>query len=99
MSTMFGSRVPEDGDCSREVGRGGSRPTSSTGALFGDQHTMSVVAELCHALGAVLYTVRVYGQVREHLNRSPELLGSIFPGWNELSTGWRTICANTGYGP
>lgn len=37
-------------------------------SLFGDQHTMSVVAESCYTLGAVLYTVSVYGQVLEHLN-------------------------------
>lgn len=37
-------------------------------SLFGGQETMSVVAEGCYTVGALLYTVAVYGQVLESLN-------------------------------
>lgn len=35
---------------------------------FGGQHSMSVFAEICYFLGAVLYTISIYGQVLESLN-------------------------------
>lgn len=37
-------------------------------SLFGGEHAMSLVAEGCYTLGAVFYTVSVYGQLLEYLN-------------------------------
>lgn len=37
-------------------------------SAFGGQHPMSVFAETCYFLGALLYTVSVYGQLLESIN-------------------------------
>ena len=36
--------------------------------VFGGEHPMSVFAESCYCIGAVLYTASIYGQVLESLN-------------------------------
>lgn len=42
--------------------------------LFGGEHPMSVFAETCYFLGALLYTLSIYGQVFESLNADDRVL-------------------------
>lgn len=41
--------------------------------VFGGQHAMAIYAESCYFLGALLYTVSIYGQLFESLNSDDEV--------------------------
>jgi hypothetical protein len=49
--------------------------------LFGGREVSSVVAEACYAVGALLYTGSVYGQLIEHLNADDRLTGGRPARW------------------